>query len=47
MPSNRAYAIFDGLSQHALIKHLGGSADAARDLGENVQRVLESLIVCG
>jgi hypothetical protein len=46
-PSSTAYAIFDGLFQHALIKHLRGSADAARDLEENVGRVLESLIVCG
>ena len=46
-PSSMAYAVFDGLFQHALITHLAGSADAARDLEQNVQRVLESLTVCG
>jgi AcrR family transcriptional regulator len=38
-----AYALFDGLFQHALISHLTGNAGAARDLEENVPRVLESL----
>jgi hypothetical protein len=38
-----AYACFDGLFQHALISHLAGSADAARDLEEDVPLVLESL----
>jgi AcrR family transcriptional regulator len=47
LPSSTAYAIFDGLFQHALIKHLEGSAGAAHDLEENVQRTLESLIVRG
>jgi AcrR family transcriptional regulator len=41
--SSMAYACFDGLFQHALISHLAGSADAARDLEENVPLVLESL----
>ncbi len=40
-----AYAMFDGLFQHALISHLAGSATAARDLEQNVPRVLESLTV--
>jgi hypothetical protein len=40
-----AYAVFDGLFQQALLRHLAGSADAARDLEENVQRVLESLTI--
>jgi AcrR family transcriptional regulator len=39
-----AYAMFDGLFQHALINHFAGSAGAAPDLEENVQRVLESLV---
>jgi AcrR family transcriptional regulator len=39
-----AYAMFDGLFQHALISHLAGYASAAQDLGEDVPRVLESLI---
>ena len=38
-----AYAVFDGLFQHALISHLAGHASAARDLEESVPRVLESL----
>jgi len=41
--SGPAYAVFDGLFQQALIRHLAGRADAARDLDENVQRVLQSL----
>ena len=39
-----AYAMFDGLFQHALIGHLAGSASAAPDLEENVQRVLDSAV---
>ena len=45
VPSPVAYALFDGLFQHALISHLAGSADAARDLERNVQHLLESLTV--
>ena len=43
--SGAAYAVFDGLFQQALIRHLAGRADAARDLDENVQRVLDLLTV--
>jgi hypothetical protein len=39
-----AYALMDGLFQHALLRQLAGSADAARDLDENVQHVLSSLL---
>jgi AcrR family transcriptional regulator len=39
-----AYALMDGLFQHALLRHLSGSAEAATDLDENVRRVLESLL---
>jgi hypothetical protein len=42
-----AYAMFDGLFQHALINHLAGSADAAPELEENLQRVLDSLAARG
>jgi len=42
-----AYAMFDGLFQHALISHLAGSASAAPDLDKNVQRVLDSAIARG
>jgi AcrR family transcriptional regulator len=45
VPSSAAYAVFDGLFQHALIRYLAGRADAAPDLEENVQRVLESLTI--
>ena len=38
-----AYAMFDGLFQHALIRHLGGDVTAAKDLEGDVPRVLESL----
>jgi len=44
---NAAYAVFDGFFQQALIRHLAGSPRAARDLEENVQRVLESLTIRG
>jgi AcrR family transcriptional regulator len=39
-----AYAVMDGLFQHALLRQLAGSADAARDLDESVQHVLSSLL---
>jgi len=45
--SSAVYAVFDGLFQQALIRHLAGSAGAARDLEENVRRVLESLTIRG
>jgi AcrR family transcriptional regulator len=41
--SGVAYAMFDGLFQHALISHLAGNATAAADLETSLQRVLESL----
>jgi hypothetical protein len=39
-----AYAMFDGLFQHALISHLAGDGTAAGVLEASVPRVLESLI---
>jgi AcrR family transcriptional regulator len=45
--SGPAYAVFDGLFLQALIRHLAGRADAARDLDENVQRVLQTLTLRG
>jgi AcrR family transcriptional regulator len=42
--SHLAYAMFDGLFQHALISHLAGGANAAPDLEQNVQGVLDSAI---
>ena len=38
-----AYAMFDGLFQHALISHLAGDVTAPQELEGNVPRVLESL----
>ena len=39
-----AYALFDGVFQHALLRHLGGDTAAARDLDEQVQRLLPTLV---
>jgi AcrR family transcriptional regulator len=39
-----AYAMFDGVFQHALIEHLAGSPSAAAELEENVQGVLDFLV---
>ena len=47
VPSPVAYALFDGLFQHALISHLAGSAGAAAELEKNVARLLDSLITRG
>ena len=40
-----AYAIFDGIFQQALIRHLGGSQTAADDLQANTERILPSLVI--
>jgi AcrR family transcriptional regulator len=42
-----AYAIFDGIFQQALIRHLGGSETAADDLRANTERILPSLVIPG
>jgi hypothetical protein len=42
-----AYAIFDGIFQHALIRHLGGSQTAADDLRANTERILPSQVIPG
>ncbi|HTT52722.1 MAG TPA: TetR/AcrR family transcriptional regulator [Streptosporangiaceae bacterium] len=47
VPPGPAYAVFDGLFQQALLRHLAGSPDAATDLQDSVQRVLGSLTVPG
>jgi AcrR family transcriptional regulator len=39
-----AYALMDGLFQHALLRHLGGDASAAAKLDENVRQVLPTLL---
>ena len=43
VPPGLAYAIFDGLFQQALIRHLGGAETAAGDLQAAAERVLASL----
>ena len=40
-----AYAIFDGLFQQSLLKHLSGDRDAARDLQERAECLLGLLIL--
>ena len=45
--SSAAYAVFDGLFQQALLRHLSGRTEAVRDLARSVQQVLESLTVRG
>jgi AcrR family transcriptional regulator len=39
-----AYALMDGLFQHALLRHLGGDASAATALDGSVQQVLPTLL---
>ena len=39
-----AYALLDGVFQHALLRHLGGDATAAEDLRKHVQQVLPTLL---
>ena len=39
-----AYALLDGVFQHALLRHLGGDATAAEDLDAHVQQVLPTLL---
>jgi AcrR family transcriptional regulator len=43
--SEVAYAIFDGLFQQSLLKHLSGNAGAASDLQEHVIRLMGQLIL--
>jgi len=47
LPPGAAYAVFDGLFQQALLRHLAGSPDAATDLQDSVQRVLGSMTILG
>jgi AcrR family transcriptional regulator len=39
-----AYALMDGLFQHALLRHLGGDASAATALDGNVQQILPTML---
>jgi hypothetical protein len=40
-----AYALLDGVFQHALLRHLGGDPTAAAALDENVRQVLPTLLL--
>ena len=44
MTPSLAYALMDGLFQHALLSHLSGDTSAASDLDEHVQHVLQSVL---
>jgi AcrR family transcriptional regulator len=39
-----AYAVLDGVFQHALLRQLGGDTSAAATLDENIQQVLPTLL---
>jgi AcrR family transcriptional regulator len=39
-----AYALLDGVFQHALLRHLSGDPAAAQDLDEHVQQVLPTFL---
>ena len=39
-----AYAVFDGVFQHALLRHLSGDDTAADDLAAQIQQVLPTLL---
>ena len=39
-----AYALLDGVFQHALLRHLGGDLAAAQELDEQVRQVLPTLL---
>jgi hypothetical protein len=39
-----AYALMDGVFQHALLRHLGGDTTAAATLDENVRQVLPTFL---
>jgi AcrR family transcriptional regulator len=43
LPPALAYAIFDGLFQQCLLKHLSGDADAIGDMQENAMRILTEI----
>lgn len=39
-----AYALIDGMFQHALLRHLSGDAGAADALGDNVRRAMPAML---
>ncbi|MGW0664306.1 TetR/AcrR family transcriptional regulator [Streptodolium elevatio] len=46
-PTATAYAMYDGVFQHALLRHLTGDPDAADDLAGNVRRILPVMLAVG
>ena len=44
VPARLAYALFDGVFQHALLRQLAGDQDAAGDLGDDVRHVLDQVV---
>jgi AcrR family transcriptional regulator len=44
MTPSLAYALMDGLFQHALLSHFSGDTSAASDLDEHVQHVLQAVL---
>ncbi len=44
LPRTAAYAVYDGLFQHALSRHLAGDTEAAAVLEQEVQRLLDILV---
>lgn len=45
VPSEVAYAIFDGLFQQSLLKHLSGNGEAGRDLEAHAENLMDKLIL--
>ena len=43
--SPMAYAMFDGLFQQALLHHLSGDTEAARNLDHQAREVLDDLVL--
>jgi AcrR family transcriptional regulator len=44
LPPDTAYAVFDGLFQHALLRHLSGDIDARDQLRNTVERMLPTMV---
>jgi AcrR family transcriptional regulator len=47
VPSEVAYAIFDGLFQQSLLRHLSGDAGAADELQAHVMALMDKLLLAG
>jgi AcrR family transcriptional regulator len=45
VPSEVAYAIFDGLFEHSLIKHIYGKGDADRELQAHAEYLMDNLML--